>query len=227
MTRRRWYLLMNGLVGAVARGRGVVVVAHRALEPAPGSWSTCCCSARVSTAILIWSQHFADTLLRRAAPGGRAFLGARLAGHTLGALGVVAGIVTGWWPLVLAGGILVGAVAIAHSVSLGVQMRGGLPARFAPLVRYYVAAGLSLAVGVTLGVIMARAVASGERARPAVPRPHRLQPARLGRSHRGGHLHPALADGAAHPRHPTARTARRGAPSCSSAAGCCCTGCSA
>jgi nitrite reductase (NO-forming) len=157
VTRRRWYLLMNGLVVLWLVASGIVVLAYRALEA--GTWLMVhlLLLGALSTAILIWSQHFADSLLRQAAPGGRASLGIRLAVHTLGAATVVTGIVTGWWLLVLAGGILVGAVAIAHSVSLGVQMRGGLPARFAPLVRFYVAAGLSLVVGVTLGVIMARA----------------------------------------------------------------------
>ena len=157
MTRRRWYLVMNGLVALWLVASGIVVLAHRALEA--GTWLMIhlLLLGALSTAILIWSQHFADSLLRRAAPGGRAFLGVRLAVHTLGAAVVVTGMVTGWWPLVLVGGILVGAVAVAHSVSLGMQARGGLPARFAPLVRFYVAAGLSLVVGVTLGVIMARA----------------------------------------------------------------------
>ncbi|MEO6944018.1 MAG: multicopper oxidase domain-containing protein [Lacisediminihabitans sp.] len=147
---------MNGLIALWLVASGVVTLAHRALES--GTWLMVhlLLLGALSTAILIWSQHFADSLLRRAAPGGRIFLGIRLGVHTLGAVAVVTGVVTGWWPLVLAGGILIGAVAIAHSVSLGMQMRGGLPARFAPLVRFYVAAGLSLAVGVTLGVIMAQ-----------------------------------------------------------------------
>ena len=41
------------------------------------------------------------------------------------------------------------------SASLG-QSRGSLPARFAPLVWYYIAAAAALVVGITLGVIMAR-----------------------------------------------------------------------
>ena len=157
VTRRRWYLLMNWLVALWLVATGIVVLAHRALEA--GTWLMVhlLLLGALSTAILIWSQHFADSLLRRAAPGGRAFLGIRLLVHTLAAATVVIGMVTGWWPLVLTGGILVGAAAIAHSVSLGVQMRGGLPARFAPLVRFYIAAGLSLVLGVTIGIIMARA----------------------------------------------------------------------
>ncbi|WP_349899609.1 multicopper oxidase domain-containing protein [Parafrigoribacterium soli] len=156
LSRRRWYLLMNGLVAVWLVAAGVIVIVHR-FVPA-GTWLMVhlLLLGAVSTAILVWSQHFADSLLRRPAPGGRRFHGIRLVGHSLGAVLVVAGIVSGWWPLVLAGGILIGIVAIAHATSLTVQLRGGLPARFAPLVHYYIAAGLSLVVGVTLGVIMAR-----------------------------------------------------------------------
>src|SRR5690606_27850666 len=61
-----------------------------------------------------------------------------------------------WW-VILAGGITVAAVALTHAVSLTTQLRGALPARFSPLVRYYVAASLALIAGIGLGIIMARA----------------------------------------------------------------------
>jgi len=157
LSRRTWYLIMNSLIGAWLLGAAVVVVIHR-FVPA-GGWLMLhlLLLGAVSTAVLVWSQHFADTLLRRQAWGGRAFHAARLAAHTLGAATVVTGIVTATWPVVLAGGILLGVNAIVHAASLVAQGRGGLPARFAPLVRYYVYACLSLVVGVTLGVLLARA----------------------------------------------------------------------
>src|SRR5690554_3891689 len=148
---------MNSLIALWLIAAAVVVIIHR-FVPA-GGWLMLhlLLLGAVSTAILVWSQHFADTLLRRTAWGGRTFHGIRLAAHTVGASVVVAGIVTDAWPAVLAGGILVGLNALAHAASLVVQGRGGLPARFAPLVRYYVFASISLAVGVTLGVLLARA----------------------------------------------------------------------
>lgn len=156
LTRRRWYLLMNGLVAVWLVAAGVIVVVHRFVPS--GTWLMVhlLLLGALSTAILIWSQHFADSLLRRPAPGGRVFHGIRLLGHTLGVSLVVAGIVSEWWPLVLVGGILVGAAVLAQATSLILQMRGRLPARFAPLVRYYIAAAVFLVVGVTLGIIMAR-----------------------------------------------------------------------
>ncbi|MEO7348928.1 MAG: copper oxidase, partial [Terrimesophilobacter sp.] len=156
MSRKSWYLLMNGLVAFWLVAASVIVVAHRFVPH--GGWLMVhlLLLGAVSTAILIWSQHFADTLLRRAAPGGRVFHGVRLFGHTLGVSVVVAGMVTDWWLLILVGGIIVGAVVLAHVVTLIIQSRGALPARFAPLVQYYVASGIALAAGVTIGIIMSR-----------------------------------------------------------------------
>lgn len=157
MSRKRWYLLMNGLVAFWLVAASVIVIAHRFVPN--GNWLMVhlLLLGAVSTAILIWSQHFADTLLRRAAPGGRVFHGIRLLGHTLGVATVVAGMVAAFWPLVLAGGILVGVVGLAHVTVLVMQSRGALPARFAPLVTYYMASGIALAVGVGIGIGMAHA----------------------------------------------------------------------
>ncbi|WP_233198070.1 multicopper oxidase domain-containing protein [Cryobacterium sp. Y50] len=109
----------------------------------------------LSTAILVWSQHFADSLLKNAPPGGRYWLGVRLTVHTVSAAAVMIGITQAWWFVVLVGGSLVGINAVLHAVILLGQMRGALPARFAPLVRYYIAAAGCLVVGVTLGILMA------------------------------------------------------------------------
>lgn len=156
MSRKRWYLLMNGLVAFWLVAASVIVVAHRFVPH--GNWLMVhlLMLGAISTAILIWSQHFADTLLRRAAPGGRVFHGIRLLGHTVGASVVVAGMITDVWELILAGGILVGVSVLAHVVTLIIQSRGALPSRFAPLVQYYFASGFALAVGVTIGIIMSR-----------------------------------------------------------------------
>ncbi|MBX3090781.1 MAG: multicopper oxidase domain-containing protein [Cryobacterium sp.] len=157
MNRRRWYLVMNSIVAFWLVLAAIAVMSHRFIPQ--GSWLMVhlLLLGAVSTAILIWSQHFADTLLRRPAPGGRAFHGVRLFGHTAGALTVVIGMILGFWPLVLAGGIVIALVMIAHIAVLIIQSRGSLPARFAPLVRYYIAAPIALAIGVGLGVYMSSA----------------------------------------------------------------------
>ena len=162
MSRRAWYLLINGIVVAWFLATAVVVSIHR-LIPA-GSWLMVhlLLLGAVSAAILVWSQHFADAILRRAAPGGRISHGARLAGHSLGAGLVVAGIVTGSQLLILIGAVIVGAAVLAHIVLLSIQSRRALPARFAPLVRFYIVAGLALIAGIAAGVLMARAELSAE-----------------------------------------------------------------
>ncbi|TFC01734.1 multicopper oxidase domain-containing protein [Cryobacterium mannosilyticum] len=162
MSRRLWHILTGVLVPAWLFLTLVAVLIHRFLPVAPWLMVHLLLLGAVSSAILIWSQHFADTLLRRQALGGRTSLGARLAAHTIGAILVITGIVGGWWPVVLAGGILVGGNALAHAAILLAQSRGALPARFAPLVRYYMAAGVALALGVTAGVLMARTDIDGE-----------------------------------------------------------------
>ena len=82
-----------------------------------------------TAAILIWSQHFADTLTRRRAPGGRAGLGIRLGLHTVGAGIVVAGMLTASVPVVIAGAAIVAAAIAGHAVVLGLQLRAALPSR--------------------------------------------------------------------------------------------------
>jgi nitrite reductase (NO-forming) len=140
----------------------VVALAFRSVSS--GDWLTVhlLLLGALSTAIFVWSQHFADTLLRRRGAGGRVSLAVRVGLHTLGALAVVTGVVSALWPLVVAGAALVALAAAVHAVSLVRQLRGSLPARFAPLVWYYVAAAAALVVGVTLGVIMARSDVVGQ-----------------------------------------------------------------
>ncbi len=162
MSRRRWHAITGLLVPAWLVLALLAVPLNGILPLAPWLMLHLLLLGAVSTAILVWSQHFADTLLRRPAIGGRRSLGARLAAHTAGAVIVLTGMVGGWWPVVLVGGILVGANGLAHAAILFAQSRGSLPARFAPLVRFYIAAGVALAIGVTLGVLMARPPGVGE-----------------------------------------------------------------
>lgn len=162
MNRRLWYLMTNSLIAVWLVLVGVAVAIHRFLPASDWLMVHLLLLGALSTAILIWSQHFADTVLRRPARGGRLSMGVRLTVHTIGAGTVMAGIIRPWWPAVLLGGILIAANAIFHAISLVGQMRGALPARFAPLVRYYIIAAAALVVGVTLGVVMARSGIAGD-----------------------------------------------------------------
>jgi nitrite reductase (NO-forming) len=109
----------------------------------------------VSNAILIWSTHFAAALLRLPDPGSRRGEVVRLGTFNAGAVMVVLGMVTHFWAAVPVGGALVAGAGGWHAVVLLGRMRRALPSRFAVTVRYYVAAGALLPIGVTFGVIMA------------------------------------------------------------------------
>ena len=162
MKDKLWHIVSGSLVPAWLAAAVILTVVHRQLPSSGWLLVHLVLLGAVSTAILIWSQHFADTLLRRKALGHRLSLGLRLSTHTVGAVLVMAGVVAGWFPLVLVGGILVGLNALAHGGAIVSQSRGALPGRFAPLVRYYVVSAVMLAAGVTLGILMARLDGGGE-----------------------------------------------------------------
>ncbi len=116
----------------------------------------------VSNAILIWSRHFADALLRLADAPGRRAEAIRLGVFNAGTVGVVAGMVTDRWGLVLVGAATVAAVVAWHGAVLLARMRRALPSRFTSTIRYYVAAAALLLLGVALGAVMAQGTLSDE-----------------------------------------------------------------
>lgn len=154
MSRRNWYLLTNSVVLLWFVLTLVAVTIHRFVDQPLWLMVHVPLLGAATAAILIWSQHFSDTLLRRAAPAGRVGLGVRLGLHTVGAGVVVAGMLTGIVPLVVAGAGAVAAAILAHAVILGLQLRHALPARFAPLVRYYIAAAGVFLAGIAVGATM-------------------------------------------------------------------------
>lgn len=73
--RRAWCLVMNAVLGAWMVAAIVVVIAHRFVPQSGWLMVHVVMLGVVTCAILIWSQHFADALTRRAAPGGRIGMG--------------------------------------------------------------------------------------------------------------------------------------------------------
>jgi len=153
MTRAGHHLRANALVLAWLVLAAAAAVAHRWLPEAGWLLVHLPLLGAVTTAILVWSQHFADTLLRHPAP--RRALAVRLGLHTAGTLAVLAGQLASHVPLVVAGGAAVALAGTAQAVGIARQRRGALPSRFGHLVRAYVAAGLLLVPGVACGVAMA------------------------------------------------------------------------
>jgi nitrite reductase (NO-forming) len=161
MSRRNWYLATNAVVLAWIVLTLVAVTVHRFVDRPLWLMVHVPLLGAVTAAILIWSQHFADTLTRRAAPGGRVGLGIRLGLQTAGALAIVGGMLADAVPAVLVGASVLAVAIVVHGVVLGVQLKRALPARFGPLVRYYVAASAVFLGGIALGALMA-ALAPGE-----------------------------------------------------------------
>ncbi len=109
----------------------------------------------LSHSVLVWSRFFAGALLRTPATDDRAQAW-RLGLHNAGALTVIAGVLTGAWPVTLLGAGSVGAAAAWHGGALWRQSRRSLPGRYGGTVRYYVVAAGFLPIGAGLGVWLAR-----------------------------------------------------------------------
>lgn len=108
----------------------------------------------LSHSIVVWSQHFADALLRRTSPSSRAWQTRRLMLLHLGVLVLVVAVPARWWWPALFGALAVSAAVCWHGVDLARQMRGALPTRLGFTVRYYLAACACLPLGAGLGTTM-------------------------------------------------------------------------
>jgi len=130
----------------------VVALVHRSLDDAPWLMLHLVFLGALTHSILVWSTHFASTLLKAPEPPGQ---NVRLAILTVGSAMVLVGVPTTWWPLTLAGGVLVAGAVGWHGVMLLRMLRRALPARFRISVRYYVAAASCLVIGAGFGVTLA------------------------------------------------------------------------
>lgn len=154
MNRADRHLRANLVVLAWLAAAAAVAVAHRSLPESGWLMVHLLLLGGVGTAVLVWSQHFADTLLRR--PGSPRSLALRLGAHGVGTALVAGGVVAGSTVVVLAGALGVAGAAVAQTVGIARQRRGALPTRFAHLVRYYLVAGGLLVPGIACGVVLAR-----------------------------------------------------------------------
>ncbi|MFE6280942.1 multicopper oxidase domain-containing protein [Streptomyces sp. NPDC057877] len=160
--RTLWHLGANAIVAAWLALFAAIAAAHHFVPHAYWLLVHTLLLGAVTNAVVIWSGHFAASVLRlpEANRGVPAVL--RLAALNAGAIAVIGGLVTGRWAVVLLGGCLVGAAVIDHAGWLVRLLRRALPSRFAMTVRYYVAASALLPVGAALGVVMARGNLAGD-----------------------------------------------------------------
>ena len=116
----------------------------------------------VSSAILVWSEHFAVTLLHTRPPDQR-WSHVRLVAANV----AVAGVVVGVWsetPALTTGFCLLLVAAVgAHLVVLARLGRGALTGRLGVVVGYYRVAAVALVAGAGLGWLLATGGAGPER----------------------------------------------------------------
>ncbi len=160
MTRAGWHVRMGSVVLAWIAAAGMVSVLHRQVPAAGWLMVHLLLLGAVSNALLVWSWHFTQAVLRLPAPDRRAEA-ARLIVFNAGALAVVGGVIADAQGLVALGGAVAAAAVVTHVVVLVRALRGALPSRFAVTVRFYVAAGALAVPTIGLGVALARGALSG------------------------------------------------------------------
>ena len=111
----------------------------------------------VSSAILIWSEHFAVAVLHSHQPALWTRV-ARLAALNAGTLAVLVGRVAGVPALLAAGAVTVVAAVAGHMLLLWRLRRRALRGQLAGIVEYYLAAGVALLAGGTIGALLGTGV---------------------------------------------------------------------
>lgn len=161
MNRSSWHLRAGSVVFAWLLALVVVALAHKAIPLSGWLLVHLLGLGAASNAILIWSRHFADALLRRGPSTAYPGQAVRLAVFNVGAVTAVVGMLGSWWPVVAAGGTVVAVVALAHATELVRFVRAALPARFSITVHYYIASAITLGLAAGLGVSMANSALPG------------------------------------------------------------------
>lgn len=155
LRRRRWplrdYPSVFWLVAAAA-----VSLGHRFIPESTWLMIHLVLLGALTHAILVWSRYFADALLKTPqTEASRREQSIRIVMVLVGATLVLVGVPAGVGPLAAAGATLVGLAVLWHVAVLWQMLRDSLPGRFRVTIHYYLAAGLSLAVGATFGGLLA------------------------------------------------------------------------
>ncbi|MER7208975.1 multicopper oxidase domain-containing protein [Streptosporangium sp. NPDC000239] len=160
--RRRgpWHLRANALVVAWL---GLTVTAALTGEALPAPrWLLVhvLLLGAVTTAILIWSEHFTVVLLRARTPDPRLGL-TRLGLLNAATVAVLYGVSAGPVAVAVGGAAVIVAVVLWHAATLVRLARGALPGRFGHVVAWYVCAAGALAAGGVLGGLLAAQAGPG------------------------------------------------------------------
>ncbi|MFJ1976152.1 multicopper oxidase domain-containing protein [Streptomyces albogriseolus] len=160
--RALWHLGVNAIVVAWLALFAVAGSAHHFLPHASWLLVHTLLLGAVTNAVVVWSGHFAASVLRLPEANRGTPAALRLACLNAGAVAVIGGMFLDRRPAVLVGGGLVAAAVTAHAVWLVRLLRRALPGRFSMTVRYYIAAAALLPAGAALGVLMARGDLGGD-----------------------------------------------------------------
>ncbi|MHB1009640.1 MAG: hypothetical protein ACYC1E_10480 [Propionibacteriaceae bacterium] len=153
--RGRWAMRDYPLVAWLLTALGVAI-AHRWIADADWVLLHIVLLGALTQAIVVWSWHFAQTLLHASdAPGGRRHQTWRLALLNGGAILVLIGVPTHVWSVTLIGGTVVATAAGWHGWALWRMIRRALPGRFRVSVHYYLGSAASLVLGAGLGTWLA------------------------------------------------------------------------
>jgi nitrite reductase (NO-forming) len=153
--RAAWHTGAGAVVAVYLLAAAVVVAAH-GLVPMP-EWLALhlLVLGAATNAVFVWSRFFAEALLH-ARPGSARRALVLLVILNAGIAAVLAGFSGGLAPLAVAGAVLVVSAVIAHVAGLVTMARASpLAGPLAVVAWYYVAAGAALAVGGTLGGVLA------------------------------------------------------------------------
>ncbi len=155
MNRRPRHLRDGVSLGWLA-GAVVVSLVHRWVPAASWLMIHLVLLGALSHAALVWSEHFAHTLLRRVPDtAGVVRQEARIVLLGVGSLAVFVGLPADLWWLVVVGAAVVAASLWWHAAHLWAELRRALPNRFRVVTRYYIAAALCLPVGAGFGAALA------------------------------------------------------------------------
>ncbi len=166
--RRRRHMVAAAVVATYLVAAVVAIAAHRVL-PVP-QWLALhlLLLGAATNAVFVWSRHFAQALLH-ARLGSETPAHVRLAVLNTGIVSVLTGVALPLVPLAIAGAVLVVAAVVAHTISLIAMARSAtLSGRLRITVRFYVAGGVALAIGATLGAVLASNAAQSDAWQHAV-----------------------------------------------------------
>ncbi|MFP5416886.1 MAG: multicopper oxidase domain-containing protein [Actinomycetes bacterium] len=149
--RLRDQVAITWLVAAI-----VVSVVHRWVPSSTWLMIHLVLLGALSHSALVWSEHFAHTLLRSPPDAaGRRRQDRRVGLLLVGSLAVFVGVPADQWWLTVFGAALVTAAVVWHAAHLVAVLRGALPSRFRIVTHTYVAAAAWLPVGAGLGAALA------------------------------------------------------------------------